>query len=222
MSEKKDFKYVLFDLDGTLTDPYEGISKSIRYALERLGEPEIDESEIPKFIGPPLKDGYMINLGFSEEKAIKALTFYRERYCVTGVYENKLHSGAKEILKSLKERGKTVILATSKPYDLSECVLEHFGISEYFDFLSCAVLEDPGRNKKTDIVKYVLENLNIKTEEMLSRTVIVGDRHHDIGAAKDTGIFSVGVLVGFGDYAELKQAGADYIAETLFDVEKFI
>lgn len=216
------FKYILFDLDGTLTDPYEGISKSIRYALERLGEPDIEDNEIKKFIGPPLKDGYIINLGFSEEKAEKALSIYREHYCVTGVYENRLIEGTKELLSSLKKRGKTIVLATSKPYDLSEIVLEYFGITKYFDFLSCAVPEDPKRNEKTDIVKFALDNLNIDTAEKLSQTVIIGDRHYDINAAKATGIFSVGVLVGYGDINELREAGADFIVETLFEIEAYV
>lgn len=219
---KREFKYILFDLDGTLTDPYEGISKSINYALERLGEPLIGEELIRKFIGPPLREGYMQNLGFNKEKAEKAVNIYRERYCVTGIYENILIDGVKELLNSLRSRGKVIVTATLKPQDLAECVLRHFGIFEFFYFVSGADFDFNKLNTKTEIIKRALDSLGIKTAEQLNQTIMIGDRHHDIEGAFNNGISSMGVLVGYGSRAELEKAGACYIVENISDIEKFI
>ncbi|MCL2018504.1 MAG: HAD hydrolase-like protein [Oscillospiraceae bacterium] len=219
------FEYILLDLDGTLTNPVEGITKSINYAMEKMGKPLVPDALIPKFIGPPLKDGYMMNLGFTAEEAERAVTIYRERYAPVGLYENKLIEGTREMLTRLSNAGKTIALATSKPDDMAKELIRHFDISGYFDFISGASLDFNGRHNKTEIIKYALENLGIIPEQgdlngvsgKLAKTVMVGDRFHDIEGAKNVGITSVAVLSGFGDRAEFEKYKADFIAENLFE-----
>ncbi len=214
------YQYILFDLDGTLTNPAEGIFKSINYALGKIGEPPISKEQLSVFIGPPLKEGYKQNLGFDDEKAAQAVAFYRERYRDIGLYENELLDGAGELLQRLYEKGKTIAMATSKPEDLAISLMEHFDLKKYFTFIGGAEWDTNGRNSKTDIIKYTLDNIGVTTESELKKAVIIGDRHHDIEGAINTGISSIGVMVGFGSREEFEKA--NHIAETLLDVENYI
>lgn len=216
------FKYILLDLDGTLTNPVEGITKSINYAMTKMNKPPVPDEEIPKFIGPPLKTGYMLNLGFIEEEAEQAVWAYRERYTDIGLFENKLIEGARELIEKLVSAGKIIALATSKPEDMSVRLLKHFGLFKYFNFISGADLNPDGRNEKADIIAHALENLGINTPEKRAQTVIVGDRFHDIEGAKHTGISVIAVLCGFGSRAEFEKYEADYIAENLFEAGEII
>ena len=216
------FDYILLDLDGTLTNPVEGITKSINYAMHKMNKPPVPDEMIPKFIGPPLKDGYMINLGFTPEEAERAVWAYRERYTDIGLYENELIPGACQLLERLYNDGKIIALATSKPEDMTLNLLKHFNILKYFKFISAAELDTNGRNDKTEIIRHALENLNISSPEALSKTVMVGDRFHDIEGAKTTGISVIAVLSGFGSRREFTEYKADIIAENLFDVLKII
>jgi phosphoglycolate phosphatase len=209
------FKYVFLDLDGTLTNPIEGISKSINYSMEKMNRPPVPDSLIPKFIGPPLRDGYMLNLGFTAEEAEEALFYYRERYIPTGLYENELIDGAGELLERLHAAGKVIALATSKPQDMAVELLRHFGLSRYFDFISGASMTTDGRHNKTEIILHALENFGIDSSEKRAETVMVGDRFHDVEGAKNTGIPVIAVLSGFGSRAEFEEHGANYIAENL-------
>jgi phosphoglycolate phosphatase len=211
------FDYILLDLDGTLTNPAEGIGKSINYALEKMGKPLIPDEMIPKFIGPPLRDGYMQNLGFTAEEAEQAINFYRERYIPTGLYENVLIDGAVELIQRLRAAGKTIALATSKPEDMAITLLKHFELFDYFDFISGAALNAAGRHSKTDIIAHALAHSSVNTPEKLAKTVMVGDRFHDIEGAKNTGIKSIAVLSGFGSREEFEAHKADYIAVGLLD-----
>ncbi|MDR2559359.1 MAG: HAD-IA family hydrolase [Oscillospiraceae bacterium] len=210
------FDYVLLDLDGTLTNPVEGITKSINYAMEKMGKPLVPDSLIPKFIGPPLRAGFMQNVGFTEEEAERALELYRERYMPTGLYENELISGAKELLERLSTAGKTIAMATSKPEEMAIRLMEHFNLLKYFSFISAASMDSGGRHEKNEIIAHALEHLGIG-ENKLPKTVMVGDRFYDIAGAKDTGIASIAVLSGFGSREEFEEHGADYIAENLFE-----
>lgn len=208
------FEHILFDLDGTLTNPYEGISKSVQYALEGFGIIENNEETLKKFIGPPLLESFSKLYGFSEEKAKQCVFRYRERYHKYGVYENELVSGVTDTLSALKNRGKHLYLATSKPLELAKIVLEQFDLVKYFDFLGGADLNF-GRDEKYQVIEFVFENCGITD---LNKTVIVGDRMHDILGAKKTGISSIGVLCGFGSREELTEYGADYIVDTFPDI----
>ena len=212
------FQYVLFDLDGTVTDSFEGITKCVSHALEHFGITVEDRTELKRFIGPPLLESFMEYYGFSKEQAEEAVRIYRERYFKTGLYECELIPGATELLSHLKKAGKTVALATSKPEILATRILEHYKLTECFDFIGGSELNGP-RHTKDDVINYVLEKLGNPDK---SQTVIIGDRHHDVDGAKATGIHSIGFLGGFGDREELERAGADYIAETFADAAKII
>lgn len=212
------FDYILFDLDGTLTDPYVGITESVKYALNFFGKPIPDSEALKQYIGPPLVWSFKELAGITGDDTVKAVKKYRERYETIGWKENALLDGAEELLANLKKKGKILGLATSKPEKTSIQILEYFGIDKYFDFMGGASM-DLTRNTKVQVVNYTLKNLGVTD---LSKAVLVGDRHHDIDGAKEAGIASIGVLVGYGSRDELEKAGADYICETLADVEKIV
>ena len=202
------FKYILFDLDGTITDSGEGITKSVQYALKSFDILVNNLEELNKFIGPPLKESFKEYYKFDEEKANLALVRYREYYADKGIYENSLYDGIIELLEKLKKNGKTIILATSKPEVYAKQILEYFKIDKYFTFVAGSDFEET-RVKKGDVIKYALEGAKISD---LSKVIMVGDREHDIIGAKDNNIKSIGVLYGYGNVIELTQARADYIA----------
>lgn len=203
------FEYILFDLDGTITDSGEGITKSVEYALRSFGILVEDIDGLRKFIGPPLKDSFKKYYDFDDEKAEMGLLKYREYYAVKGIYENSLYDGVVELLTTLKENNKTIILATSKPEVYAKQILEYFKVDEYFSVIAGADFEET-RVKKGDVIKYALEKANISD---LSKVIMIGDREHDIIGAKENNIKSVGVLYGYGDVIELTQARADYTAK---------
>ncbi|WP_349948004.1 HAD family hydrolase [Lacrimispora sp. BS-2] len=211
-------EYLLFDLDGTLTDPKEGITKSVQYSLRHFGIEVENLDELCCFIGPPLKDSYMEYYGFSEEQARKAIDIYREYFSEKGWYENKAYEGVLDVLKSLLNAGKKLYVASSKPEVFVRKILKHFGLDSCFLFMGGADMEET-RVKKADVIRYVLKECGITD---LDRTVMIGDRKHDILGAKETGIASVGVLYGYGDRRELTEAGADVLAETIFDLQNLL
>jgi phosphoglycolate phosphatase len=215
------FDYILLDLDGTLTNPFEGISKSINYAMQKMGKPLVPEELISRHIGPPLRDGFIDNLGFTAEEAETAVEFYREYYTPTGLYENELIDGAQELLEQLSAAGKTIALATSKPEEMAVTLMKHFGLAKYFNFISGASMSADGRHSKTEIIEHAIKTLGIGGEK-LARTVMVGDRYHDIEGAKNTGVQSLAVLSGFGSREEFEKHGADCIAENLLEACEII
>ena len=208
---------VLFDLDGTLTDPGIGITKSVAHALRRWGIQVPERSELYKFIGPPLADSFEKYYGFSRKDAEKSVEYYREYFRDTGIYENELYPGAEDLLRKLKESGRKIVLATSKPEEFARRILEYFHIDGYFDFVAGASM-DSSRNKKGAVIAYALKDGGVTG---LKKTVMVGDREHDIIGARENGIDSIGVLFGYGDLDELKSAGATYIAEKMDDILKY-
>ena len=205
------FEYILFDLDGTITDSGEGITKSVQYALKSFDILVNNLEELNKFIGPPLKESFKEYYKFDEEKANLALVRYREYYADKGIYENSLYDGIIELLEKLKKNGKTIILATSKPEVYAKQILKYFKIDKYFSFVAGSDFEET-RVKKGDVIKYALDGAKISD---LSKVVMVGDREHDIIGAKENNIKSIGVLYGFGDVIELTQARADYVANNV-------
>ncbi|MEE1239661.1 MAG: HAD family hydrolase [Acutalibacteraceae bacterium] len=214
----KNYKYILFDLDGTITDSALGITNSVKYALNKLNAPVPPYETLCKFIGPPLLDGFRDFCGFDSEKAQKAVSFYREYYETTGLFENAVYDGIPELLKALNDNGKSVILATSKPEKFARLILEHFNLSQYFGFAAGASMDET-RNNKDAVIDYALKECNIKDKAL---AVMVGDRHHDIDGAKRNGISCVGVLYGFGNREELETAGADYITEDINALYKIL
>lgn len=205
------YKYVLFDLDGTLTDSSPGITNSVAYALEKFGITDYDKQDLRKFIGPPLVNSFMEFYGFDEEKALLGVEYYREYFRDKGIFENSVYDGVVPMLETLKEDGKIVILATSKPEEFAVKILEHFGLAKYFDYVAGASM-DGSLSKKSDVIGVAFERAGIGPDEK-SEAIMVGDRRHDIEGAAINGIDSIGVLYGFGSLEELTVAGATYIAE---------
>ena len=205
--QKPKYRYCFFDLDGTLTDPGMGITNSVMHALKKFGIEVADRSELYSFIGPPLPDSFMKYYGFDEAKANQAVTYYREYFRDKGIFENEVYPGIAEVLRTLKEKGVTVALATSKPYEFSIRILEHFNLIQYFDYFGAATMD--GRiSKKADVIAHLLQEIgNVDRSEVL----MVGDRAQDIEGAKANGLLSVGVLWGYGSEEELKGAGTDFV-----------
>lgn len=200
-------KTVLFDLDGTITDPGIGITNSIMYALRKLGENVPPREELYKFIGPPLVPAFMEHYGYSEEKARLGLKYYREYFSESGIYENVRYDGIIEMLDMLKNKNIRIVLATSKPDVYAEKILEKFGVRDYFSFIAANTLDEK-RDTKEAVIDYAVESLGLERAE----TVMVGDRKFDVSAAVSRGLVSVGVTYGYGSEEELKNAGADFIA----------
>lgn len=211
-------KYILFDLDGTVTNSMEGITKSVQYALRKYGIEVSDLNELRKFIGPPLKDSFMEFYNFTEEDAEKGITYYREYFTDKGIFENYPYEGIDKLLDSLKSAGKKIILATSKPEVFSKRILDHFDLTKYFDYIAGSTL-DGSRSSKGDVIRYALKESNITD---LDSTIMIGDRLHDIEGAKACKIESIGVLYGFGDRKELEEAGADFIVNDINELEKLL
>lgn len=212
------YNTILFDLDGTLIEPAEGITNSVAYALSKFGITVSDKHELYKFIGPPLVPAFMKYYGFDEEKAKQAVKYYRECFRSTGIYENELYPGIKELLKTLKENGKTVAIATCKPDVFAHEILKYHNITEYFDFVGGAAW-DYSRTTKAEVIAYTLQNFGVTDK---SGVIMVGDRENDVTGAKQNDIDSVGVLYGYGSLDELRSAGATYIAKTVEDILKYV
>jgi len=209
------YNTLLLDLDGTLTDPSEGITKCVDYSLKHKGIITEDISSLKRFIGPPLIGAFMGEYGMTEEEAWETLNKYRERFGEIGWRENEVYEGISEALCRLKSMGVRLALATSKPELYAERIVKHFGLAEHMVFIGGADMEET-RSDKAAVIRYVLENLGVEDK---TRVAMVGDRKHDIMGAKREGIDSIGILWGFGDRAELEAAGATHIAE---DIEEFI
>lgn len=207
----KSYQYLFFDLDGTLTDPGEGITNSVAYALDKFGITVTDRASLYPFIGPPLVDSFMKFYGFSHEDAERAVVCYREYFRDRGIFENRLYKGIPEVLKALRDAGKTLVIATSKPEPFAKRIVEHFGLSPYFTLVAGASFDET-RSEKWDVIEYAMDSLKLTDR---SEIVMIGDRKHDIIGAKKTGLDSVGVLWGYGDREELTVAGADVIFDTV-------
>lgn len=212
------YNYILFDLDGTLTNPAEGITNSVAYALDKFGISVDDKKSLYKFIGPPLSDSFQRYYGFTKEQSMKAVEYYREYFSTRGIFENQVFKDTKDMLSTLKSAGKRIILATSKPDKFALQIIEHFNLTEYFDFTACATMDET-RNCKDEVIKYALEGYPVKN---LSETIMIGDREHDVLGANKAEIDSIGVLYGFGDYDELKKANATYIVKDMKQILEIV
>lgn len=214
-------EYLLFDLDGTLTDPKQGITTCVQYALRSLGieEPDLDKLEV--FIGPPLKNSFMEFYGLDEEKADVAIAKYRERFQTTGLYENEIYTGIAEMLLTLQQNGMHLAVASSKPTVFVEKILEHFKIKKYFEVIVGSEL-DGTRVNKDEVVKEALKRLFQNKPVEKEKVYMIGDRKFDVEGAHAQGIESVGVSYGYGSQEELKEAKADYIVRSVEELEKFL
>lgn len=211
-------KYVLFDLDGTLTDSQAGIMNSIEYMLAGYGITVENRDSLRPWLGPPLKNSLMEYYQFEEEKALLAVERYREYFDRQGIFENQVYDGIRELLQTLWDRGYQLMTATSKPEEAAMRILDHFDLSRYFVKIGGATLDD-SRVDKGDVVRYVLSSAGVTDK---SQAVLVGDREHDVLGAKENGIECIGVLYGYGSREELIQAGVTYVAETTEDILRYL
>jgi phosphoglycolate phosphatase len=212
------YEYILFDLDGTLIDSGIGITNSVMYVLKKYNIEVSDRTELYKFVGPPLEDSFQTYYGFSKEETKKVLEYYREYYRDKGMFENLVYDGIEDLLKTLKNNSKILIVATSKSEIFARQILEHYDIAKYFTYIAGSSL-DGTRGKKEEVIKYALESCSIID---LSKVIMVGDREYDIIGAKAVGIHSMGVLFGYGDKNELETAGADFIVDSVQEIGKVL
>lgn len=195
------YKNVLFDLDGTLTDPALGIKNSIRYALNKQNRPVLNDETLNAFIGPPLIDTFMKFCDVTLEEAESLVADYREYFRSKGMFENKVYPMIPEMLTALKKDGCSLFVATSKPEPFAKTILEHFDLAKYFDFIGGSTLQET-RTTKTEVIEYVLKENQLNVKDCL----MVGDRCYDIEGAKNCNIKVAAVLFGYGDKEELKDA----------------
>ncbi len=195
-------KYILFDLDGTITDPFEGVTKSVEYSLNKFGITVNDRRELLPFIGPPLKFAYMTYFSMSEEDALRAVEFYREYYPEKGIFDCTLYDGIKDLIEHLSVRYK-IILATSKPQPFAERILEKFELTKNFYMVVGATFDDKV-SEKSDVIRKVLLDLAISPDEAL----MIGDRSYDTDGAAQNGVASIGVTYGYGKRDEFASASA--------------
>lgn len=213
------YRYVLLDLDGTVTNPKEGITRSFAYALEALGIKTEDRDTLCKVIGPPLMQSFQEFYGFTKEQALFGTAKYRERYEKLGWAENEVYEGMEEALATLSGQGAKLILATSKPERFAVRIMEHFGLDRYFTALCGADDYAQNRSTKEEVVRYALEQNGITD---MSEVIMVGDRKYDVAGAAALGIKTIGVLYGFGDEAELREAGAVHLVRTPQELAEYL
>lgn len=204
------FRVILFDLDGTLLDPCEGITGSVAYALQKKGYPVPDMEVLKTFIGPPLTDQFMAYCGIDREAGREMVETYREYYRPIGMLQNERYPGVEEMLQRLKESGLVLAVASSKPEPFVKKILAHFGMDGYFDFIGGSSL-DGTRENKAAVIGYVLENMGISPSRNVA---MVGDRMHDVQGAQVFGLFSLAVTWGHGSREELENAKADVLCDT--------
>jgi len=208
------YDIILFDLDGTLTDPKPGITKSVQYALSKMGIVEEDLEKLTTFIGPPLTTSFKEFYNMNDDEANQTLQYYRERFSTVGLYENAVYEGMKELLEELQNQGKTMFVATSKPTVFSTKIVEHFGLNHYFKAVIGSEL-DGTRVEKHEVIKSVLSEVAGCDPRKI---IMVGDRKFDILGAQQNDIAVIGVAYGYGSYEELEAAKPNYIARTVSEL----
>ncbi len=211
------FKNILFDLDGTLTDPKEGIINSILYALNKLDIVENSVSELNTFIGPPLRESFQIRYNLTDSLADKALSFYREYFSTKGLFENKLYGGMTEVLESLFSNHYQLFVATSKPTVFAEKILKHFNLDNYFTKIVGSNLDNT-RTNKSEIISYIISSQGLDS----GNSVMVGDRKYDIIGAKNNSMKAIGVTYGYGSLHELLSEKPDLIVNDCKELESAI
>lgn len=214
----KRYQEILFDLDGTLTDPGIGITNSVKHALAKYGIEETDITRLYRFIGPPLSDSFKEYYAFSTEQAMQAIEYYREYYADRGIFEVQVYEGIVPMLQRLQADGRRLLVATSKPEPFARQVLAHFGLTPYFEVIAGGGMDET-RIRKAEVIRYALDEASITD---LSHAVMVGDRKFDICGAAEVGMPAVGVLFGYGSREELTAAGAAALAEDVQALETIL
>lgn len=212
------YKVILFDLDGTLTESGEGITKSVQYALEKLGQPEPDLKKLEVFVGPPLLQQFMKYAGLDEETAVKAVEYYRERYTDIGIFENEVYPGVEDMLDKLRGKGYILAVASSKPERFVKKVLDHFDLTKYFHEIVGSEMNG-GRTSKVDVIEEALDRLHMADHR--DQVVMVGDKEHDVFGARKAGLKCLSVSYGYGSEEELKNANPLKIVDSAQEVLDF-
>lgn len=211
-------KKILFDLDGTITDSFEGITKCVQYALKHKGIEVENLDNLRSYIGPPLKYSFQKNYDFDDETTSYLIEKYRERFDKVGIFENRLYDGVEECLKDLKEKGYPLALASSKPEEACKKILEKHGLDGYFDEIVGATL-DERISTKQEVLQEVFRRMKVENPR---ECLLIGDTIFDVEGAKEAGMECIGVSYGFGDKKEMEQAGALVVCDNLKEVEKYI
>ncbi|MEB0039157.1 MULTISPECIES: HAD family hydrolase [unclassified Pseudomonas] len=209
------YQTILFDLDGTLTDPRLGITRSIQFALGRLGIDEPDLSKLEHFIGPPLLQAFMQFYGFDEAKAWEAVGFYRERFRVTGLYENRVFDGVVELLETLASQDRQLYIATSKPSEFAREIARHFDFAKHFKVIYGSEF-DGTRTDKVELIGYLMSEERLDPKQ----TLMIGDRKHDLIGGKRNGLDVAAVGYGFGSHEELTAELPTYHFATLAELHR--
>ena len=212
------YEVILFDLDGTLTDPKLGITRSVQYALAKFNIQEPDLDKLVPFIGPPLVESFQEFYRLSEAEAAAGVGYYREYFTKAGMYENAVYPGIKDMLTTLTDQGKKLLVATSKPTVFSEQIIEHFGLTPFFQKVVGSNL-DGSRIHKDEVIAFALSDQATYERKNM---VMVGDRMHDIIGAQKNNIASVAVKYGYGTEAELVAAKPTYMAATVAELSELL
>lgn len=213
------YDYLLFDLDGTLTDSGEGIMNAAAYALEKLGYPVGERELLKRFVGPPLNQTFHNLYGVPWTRTMEGITYYREYYNdMGGIFENYPYEGIHDLLAQLKAEGKHLLVATSKPLPMAQRVLDHYGLTPYFEHICGGTLDEGGCIKSVIVSQAVA----CCGDETKGRILMIGDREHDVIGAAENGLPCAGVLWGYGSREELEAAGAKFIAENYEQLKRII
>lgn len=211
-------QYILFDLDGTLTESAPGIINSLKYALEHLGVQDYDKAILDKFIGPPLAVSFEKFFGFKGKKCNNAIKIYREYFSERGLFENSVYPGIEDMLAQLKSAGLSLAVATSKPEVFARRILDKFGLSGYFKVI-CGIPLDNEHMTKAQVIERTMSELGVTDKQA---ALMVGDRDYDVAGAHQNGIKCLGVTYGYGSQEELERAGAEYIAASTADAAELM
>lgn len=214
----KKYDVIAFDLDGTLSDPSHGLVASFVYAFKKMGVDYGDPQSLKRFIGPPIYEAWQEEFGFTPEESSRALLIFREYYQVYGWWDNVIYDGVPEMLQKLKESGKTIVLATSKPEIFAKKILNRANLAQFFDFIGGAAT-DKTRDKKHEVLEYSLASVGVADK---SQAILVGDRIYDAEGARACGIDSLGVLYGHGSKEEIFSANFTLTAQTVSDINKIL
>ncbi|MBG9456614.1 5'-nucleotidase [Lysinibacillus sphaericus] len=213
----KKYSVVLFDLDGTLSDPKVGITKSVQYALQKIGIVEENLNKLETFIGPPLQVSFREIYGLDDVRIQQAIAYYRERFIQIGLYENNLYENIFSLLEYLQKEGYQLAIATSKPTVFAEQILQYFNIEHFFELVAGSNL-DGTRSAKGEVITFAREHFNEANNDQF---IMIGDRKYDIVGAHENQMDSIGVTYGYGSLDELTDAQATYIVENVNELQEF-
>ncbi len=211
------YKNILFDLDGTLTDPKLGITNSIIFSLNKLKIEAPDNDDLVHFIGPPLSESYESTYQLTGDRNHLAIDYYREYFSDKGLYENKVYEGIEELLKTLTAEGRRLFVATSKPVTFAEQIIDYFHLGSYFEAIAGSEL-DGTRAQKHEVISHVMQHYDLNAEDC----VMIGDRKHDLIGARRNDMDAIGVLYGYGSLVELEDQKPSKIVESVQELSDYL